>query len=253
MDISSFGRLPASGLISGAEKLAGTPGDIERLYGWGAKKLLGTDPSTWSGTAANAINKGIELFGHPSSQQIQNAANYVGIPGYEPKNTPERYVNGAAEFVPAALAGPIGEGGVAASVARNALQYGVVPGLLSEAAGEAANKATAQYPQIQPWAEGAARLAGAVAGPGALTRLVSPNAAQLSTEAGQLALRQKKILNDAGVEVTPGDVLHDQARRSTESELSPDIAKRQQNEFTRAAAAPLDGYRHGHDRQGWQP
>jgi hypothetical protein len=54
---------------------------------------------------------------------------YGGQPLYKPRNDTERYVQGAAEFVPGAMAGPGG-------VVGNAIRYGILPGLAATGAGD---------------------------------------------------------------------------------------------------------------------
>ena len=84
---------------------------------------------------------------------------------YEPQTTAGKYAETAGEFVPGALLAPGG-------MARNAIQYGVIPGLTSEAAGQI-TKGTAN----EPIARAIGGIAGALTGPSLANlpgRMISP-------------------------------------------------------------------------------
>lgn len=146
-----------------------------------------------------------------------NVADYAGIqaldkmvPGanYQPQTTAGKYAQTAGEFVPGALLAP---GGLATRAA-NAVRAGVIPGVTSEAAGQAA--------QGTPY-EGPARVAGAVAGgavgpalinaPG---RLISPN--PMPAERAGLV----NTMENEGVPLTAGQKTGNARLQYAESTLS---------------------------------
>jgi hypothetical protein len=88
----------------------------------------------------------------PTTAQVAAKAKSAGVPDYTPQTTAGKYAYTIGSFLPGAVAAP-GEG--LAGVAGNALKFGVVPGLASEAAGEAT--------EGTPY-EGAARVVGGLAG-----------------------------------------------------------------------------------------
>lgn len=78
---------------------------------------------------------------------VRGVENVIG-PLHKPETTAGKYAQSVGEFLPLSLAGPSG-------MARNALNFGVVPALTSEAAG--------QYAEGTPW-EAPARIGGALVG-----------------------------------------------------------------------------------------
>lgn len=171
-----------AGLAQGTAELAGQPRDLASLVARGGVSL-----------AHGAANKIRGLFGlapnpDPTPEQLasldksvafmtplggaeENKARIESVTGPLPdaQTTAGKYAQSAARFVPGALLtpteGPVGAG----TLAINAFKYGVVPGLTSEAAGQATEGTKAE-----PYA----RIAGALAG-SQLTdiakRVVSPN------------------------------------------------------------------------------
>jgi len=128
-----------SGIAQGAMDLVGLPGTIQNAFDNSISAITGVKappPSQLSG------------------QSIRDAASSMtgGATEYQPQTTPGKYAQTAGSFVPGAVA----MGGTG-SILGNAFRYGVVPGLTSEAAGEAAQK---YAPSLEPYA----RFAGAVAG-----------------------------------------------------------------------------------------
>lgn len=169
------------GLVRGA---AGTAGFfLDTVPGWGERglnylesKLNGETPEQTAARIANkrqnAIFPGVREAMTP--QAFQRNLEKVTGPAYEPQTTAGKYASTAAEFVPGAL---IGGGG---GVFRNAVTYGVLPGLASEAAGQA----TSGTP-YEPYARGVAALAAGGAGMaaqrmGSAERLVNNAAAGMT-------------------------------------------------------------------------
>jgi hypothetical protein len=135
------------GTVKGAIGLAGLPGDLAE---YGAR---GIDYATRGADAAIKYLGG-EGFDPPAREARAPTYGSADIRGaleqnvtgqlYEPKTTAGRYAQTVGEFLPGAALGPGG-------MVRNAVNYAVVPGLASEAAGQA-TKGTA----LEPWARGGA-------------------------------------------------------------------------------------------------
>jgi hypothetical protein len=145
---SSFG----TGIVRGAAGLAGLPADIGRgLAGLairGGGYLVGADQAKLEEeiARANAAMSGSTLA-PPTSAEITRGIESITGPLYTPRGTAGEFAETVGEFVPSALAGP---GGVVRKAAM-----AVVPGVMSEAAGQAA-EGTAYEP--------AARIAGGIVG-----------------------------------------------------------------------------------------
>src|SRR3989304_2009674 len=137
------------GLAKGAIGLAGMGGDAWSMIDAGLEKA-GLSPEQRE-LAKKAITRmpGLGILGTPSSAKIQGKVEEFTGEFRKPQNKAERYMQTAAEFVPGALL-PIGGGGV---VARTVGQ-GIVPGLASEAAGQAVEGSA-----IEPYVRGAAAVA----------------------------------------------------------------------------------------------
>ena len=84
----------------------------------------------------------------PTTEDVHGAVKSLGVPDYTPQTTTGKYANTVASFLPGVLgtpaSGPL-------ELAANAARYAVVPGIASEAAGQAT-----EGTQLEPWA----RLAG---------------------------------------------------------------------------------------------
>lgn len=138
----------ASGLGRGVASIPGIAGDMHEL----AKSA----PFAPKRSLYDALMEKAGISGLPTSEQtIGKASEYVPVLNYKPETTAGEYAQRAAEFVPSAVVG--GEGGIA----RNAIRYGAIPGLTSEAASQAA-----QGTGYEPQAALIGALAGAHAGPG---------------------------------------------------------------------------------------
>ena len=132
---SDVAKSAGIGLAKGAIGLPGLPGDVLGLAGRLRAKLHSAVDDTLvehgvidRQTAENAKRL-------PQESPITTSADIRGQierktgPFYEPQTTPGRYAQSAAEFVPGAIGGPGG-------IARNALRYGVAPGLAAQGAEE---------------------------------------------------------------------------------------------------------------------
>jgi hypothetical protein len=156
LDVAKSGGV---GLGRGAIGLAGFVGDMSDLGATGmekveelANKYIGDQlgfPRIQRGDRSQSVLNNI-----PTSRSITKAVE-ENVTGefYKPQTTAGEYARTVGEFIPGALAGPGG-------MVRNTLAFGVVPGLASEAAGQA-TKGTA----VEPYARaGAALVTGGVAG-----------------------------------------------------------------------------------------
>lgn len=103
-------------------------------------------------------------FTPPSAGEVQGEIEKVTGPFYKPQSTAGKYAQTVGEFLPGAAA----MGG--ANIVGNSLRYGVVPGIASEAAGQAT-----EGTKLEPWARvGTALGAGGLASLSA--RQTSPQA-----------------------------------------------------------------------------
>ena len=180
--LADVSKSVGSGLVTGTEALLGMPGDIADLARAGGT-WLGNKARTMGGKAPieGLAPDPIGLSSIPGTPEIAKANEAVtGFTPYQPKTTAGEFANTAASFVPGAMA--FGGGGVGA-MAGNALKYGVVPGVASEAAGQL-TEGTAWEPLART---GAAVAAGV--GMNALTRpkpAAAPSAADLKAQGGAL-------------------------------------------------------------------
>jgi hypothetical protein len=187
----------ASGAARGLIGLPGAIGDIANLVGSGGDYLReqGYLPPIPKDSVFNT-----KL---PGSQDVIDAASTV-VPGldYKPQTTAGKYARAVAEFVPGAM---LGGKATIGSMARNAVKFGAVPGVASEAAGQAF--------EGSPY-EGAARVAGAITGlvghnvPG---RILSP-----IEQRPELAAKVAR-LEAEGIPLTAGQKTGNQALRWIEA------------------------------------
>ena len=143
-------------------------------------------------------------------------------PFREPQNTPERYIDTAAQFLAATPIG--GASGIGAKVIG-----ATSGGLLSEAGGQLAQK---HMPEAEPYA----RLAGGLLGAGApalMRRAVTPNPVSVERQ-GLLATMKQE-----GVDLTAGQATGSKTLRYAESELGgskgASFMEKQDEQFTKAA------------------
>lgn len=143
-------RSAGSGLMTGTVGVAGMPGDISNMM---------FEAGNWVGDRLGLPNsdKGREFYEStrilPTSPEIQGAITEVtGIEPHTPQTTPGKYVNTAASFVPGAVA--FGGAKTGGQTVADALKFGIVPGVASEAAGQAT-----EGTKLEPYARVAAALA----------------------------------------------------------------------------------------------
>lgn len=141
-----------TGIVRGTAGLIGLPADIGRglanLAIQGGGYLVGADQAKLAEEAARAeaLMSG-RTMAAPTSAEVMRGVESVTGPMYTPRGTAGEFAETIGEFVPSALAGPGG------AVRKTAMA--VVPGVMSEAAGQA-TEGTAYEP--------AARIAGGIVG-----------------------------------------------------------------------------------------
>lgn len=171
-------RSAGTGLRQGVEGLGGMFGDAAKMQGdiagWAAGKLgAGEDTQASVSKWGRLVNP---FLGAPTTEEIQSATKPVIGENYEPQTVAGEYARTTGQFAPGALAGP---GGLMRKAAMTA-----VPALASETAGQL-TKGTA----AEPYARGAAALAGGVAAAGRNVprrQPPTPTVEDLTTEARTL-------------------------------------------------------------------
>lgn len=219
------------GLAEGAIGLAGMPGDMQQLAkkvgDWTASKLpsmpsipvpqgvkdwwaeMGKRGAIPEHRKEHYMSRG-DIGGAPlpSSRDIKGAVEGVTGEFYKSKTLPGEYSRTAASFVPGTVLAP-------GNAAVNALRYGVVPGLASEAAGQATKDT-----KWEPFARAGAGIAtgvgaGLLSRPAYNERLVG-NAAR-GAEAPQYGAAEQ-LVRDAqarGITLTPAEAIQQATGGST--------------------------------------
>jgi hypothetical protein len=211
----------AAGIGRGAADLVGVFGSIGDVLKTGFNKGL------------DAVLPGPNMedtqLAKPSPVSGQAMRGYAsaatgGATDYQPKTTAGKYAGTVGEFLPGSIA--LGGGGVVG----NALRYGVVPGLASEAAGQA-TKGTAYEPY--------ARLGAAVAAPIA----VGGAGRMLSSSASPGRMKSAALLEKEGVQLTAGQKTGNRNLMRKESNLNPNAAdafiSKQNTAFTKAVFSKI--------------
>jgi hypothetical protein len=214
----------AAAITRGFADVAAIPGNMVQLgvgaSNW-ARGKMGMDPINLDEQAiGSAVVNAV-----PTSEDTRGALSAVtgGASDYVAPGTAGQYVSTAGEF--AGGAGLMGSGRTAASLGQgirqtvgDAVRFGALPGLASEAAGQA-TEGTA----MEPWARTIAPIATGLA----LTR--RPDAASGTDERAAAARR----LQERGVKPYAGQVKDSEGLMRVENTLSP--TNRQLDQFTRAA------------------
>ncbi|MGO7167165.1 hypothetical protein AB9F47_08845 [Rhizobium leguminosarum] len=230
-DVAASG---ASGLVRGSVELGMLPATIKRLGDRGAeyvvnqgdefvRSIFGLPPMSdeWRAKVQKAKD---ESWGAKMDNAIYSGQDAVrGVMDenlYAPQTTPGKYAETVGEFVPGAVLG----GG---NLLTNVVKYGAVPGLASEAAGQAT-----EGTKLEPYA----RLVGALLGSGIVPageRLITP--LPVSAERQQM----NQTLRNEGIELTGGQASGSTTLRNAESDLGGAAAKKfsemQGDQHTRAA------------------
>lgn len=213
--INDMGRAAGSGLVRGATALADLPGML--MTGAGDLAARGLEAAGAPGMAqglrdvagnsplgsGNSVGAGVDLVA-PDARS------------YQPKTTAGEYSQTVGEFIPGALVGPGGMVG-------NAMRYGVLPGLASEAAGQATEGTKAE-----PFARAAAALLTPML-TGRPTQRAKPALPRADAEDARMA----ETLIRNGVRPTVGQTTGSTLLRRLEG--SADILPSQAEDFTAAA------------------
>ena len=210
----------AGGLAKGVTQLAGIPGDMGDLLNRGIDKGL-------SAVGVNVPPTPPNTFG---SQNIQKQVEKVTGEFHKPQNTTEKFVDTAASFVPGAVLAPGG-------AVSNAVRYGVLPGLASEAAG--------QYFEgqgIEPYARAGAGMGAALLNPAA--RVVTPFPASPARQAAVQRLENEGVTSLTAGQRTGSTGLRYLEDAASHAPLAGQGASRIEHEgqrqFTEAAVHRVD-------------
>jgi DNA-binding GntR family transcriptional regulator len=201
--VKDIAKSAGIGVGKGLISLGGAAGDLSNFLAKGSEKAgnfiaekIGTEPSPPS--AETML---------PTNESITKRVESVTGDFYKPQTTPGHYAETVGEFVPAAMAGP---GGVARKVALQA----ALPGVASEAAGQAA-AGTA----IEPYARAGAGIAAGLGGafltrPGSATQAIRSQLPEGVTQATVDDARQiMQNSLDRGIHLTWPEALSQAAGR----------------------------------------
>lgn len=186
---ADIGNSALTGLRSGVEGMVGMLGDVNQL-GVSAAEALGAPPelaqyARFLSPFPNAM----------STDQIrQNVTNPVMGEPVQPQSVAGDYIRTAAEFAPAAVAGP---GGMLRKAAMTA-----IPAITSETAGQITRDTSAEpYARVAGGLVGGAASAGKLSQPASAARAASRAAKNAPSEAKLAADTNAKYqrLRDAGV------------------------------------------------------
>ncbi|MGN8022253.1 hypothetical protein ACTJJ7_16240 [Phyllobacterium sp. 22229] len=213
-----------AGLARGTADLVGLPGTLNNLFNYGAGWLLrkGYEGVTGSSPAPGSFFDDSTIPSSPLSGEAMRG--YLGkassgATDYAAKTTPGKYAGNVGEFLPSAVA--LGGGNMLA----NGIKFGVIPGVASEAAGEAT-----QGTKFEPWARaGAALLSPAALQGGVALAKNAGNALMTATPSGAAANNLTKAL--AGSGMTPEQISAEMARnpRLTPMDLDPNLQQMAMN------------------------
>ena len=149
-------------LVRGAAGLLGAPGDFRDLMLNGAEYISKMYGGTSEGAAAvRPIAEKVlgvsPLTRGPTSEQLLSVIRPMTGDLYKAKTPIGKVVESAGEFIPGALAGPVGAGrSIFGGLARNATRYGVIPGVTGEVAGQGAEEVLGEG--AKPYAKAAASI-----------------------------------------------------------------------------------------------
>lgn len=217
------------GVAKGAIALGGLVGDLTDLGSKGLEKAsnfvnekIGVEPYKRS-------EAGSFLDNIPTSQSITKAIEGKTGEFYKPQTTAGHFAETIGEFLPASIAGP---GGLARKIAMGA----VLPGVASEAAGQATEGSA-----IEPYARAAGGLGGGVAGallsrPGTAAQAIRSQLPEGITQATVDDARQlMQVAAQRGINLTWPEALSQVAGRPVLSdaqrilESAPSSRTRMQN------------------------
>jgi hypothetical protein len=143
-------KAAGTGVVRGVEGLAGLPGDVGSGVDFLIDKAYGAEHPYIRDALKTAFRAAVPFVGTPNSKQITDAETAVTGGLHQAGNKAEQITENVASFLPGAVGGP-------ETLAANVIKRGLVPGLVSEALGQA-TEGTAAEPY--------ARMAGALVAPG---------------------------------------------------------------------------------------
>jgi len=198
--VADVGKSLVSGVGKGFTGLAGLAGDIAGLF-----------PEKWRDAPEKRL---------PTSKMVQEKTEEYTGKFYEPQTTIGKYAHTIGEFAPAVVGSPTG-------LAARALRYAVVPGVATEAAGQAAQK---YVPELEPYVRAGTALATGIPGAFGMRKALanhldyrgSPTANELhnSVDARYGALR------DSGATMNPTTVSKGVGQVKKEIDVHPDNAEK---------------------------
>lgn len=242
MDVA---RSVGSALVTGTEKFVGFLGDtrdamphvgdeVGNLLFGGEEGRKARDARVQQRIASSPVAQFLQKAHPPSvpfptSQQVADTQRpMTGFKPHQPQTTAGEFAHTAAEFVPGAVA--LGPGRGLQAMGANALKFGVAPGLTSEGAGQLVRNSMPEW-------EGAARFAGALAGPFAASgvrRAITP------TRSSPPHRTAAQRLEGEGVQTTGGQRTGNMQLKRREQQAQggapmADFHRTQLQQFTRAA------------------
>lgn len=215
--INDMGASLGSGIVSGGAALLDTPGAIMAVGGDLAAaglRAVGA-PEVMADQTSKALRQTPLGDGDLTGRGTDLAA--PGARAFEPQTTAGEYAQTVGEFLPGSLLG----GG---NLAGSAMRYGVLPGLASEAAGQATEGT--EYEQM-------ARIAAAIGTP-LLTGRPTQNASPI-IPADPEDVKMAETLMQSGIRPTVGQTTGSDFMRRLEGTL--DVLPNQADDVTRAAMA----------------
>lgn len=218
--VQAFG----AGILRGAAGLADLPGAAMNAAGGamvsGMERagLIGPDLASGARASFAALP-----MGTGSTARDGVALLSGGYSEFQGETTPGRYAGTVGEFVPGAVAAGGGTAG-------NLMRYAALPGIASEAAGQATEGSA-----LEPWARAAAAVVAPLAANAAqrgVQKLVSPYGG-----ADPARLKAARYLEGQGVPVSAGQKVGSETLRRQEgfTDAGQDLIRRQQEAFTAAA------------------
>lgn len=223
-DVAASG---AAGVGKGIANLAGLPADAANAFGYYRDKYV-TNPivSAIGGTpqTEEQLSAKSPIIENLGSQNIKKQMEKVTGEFHKPETTAGKYAENVGEFLPGALVAPGG-------IMSNAIRYGVMPGLASEAAGQAT-----EGTGYEPYARAGAGIAAGLINP---VRVVTPLPSSEARHAMVAALNKEGVTSLTAGQITGSEPLRYLESASSAAPMAGGKAARIQGEgqrqFTEAA------------------
>lgn len=235
----------APALQEGVAAIGGTPGDLQSVlakynpFDLAARKFKERFPEQAAANEALARKVGPRLgdvtppMSLPTTKDIEGKLREkTGIDPYEPQTLGGQITGGILKMAPAAATGPLtAPAGLLSglrSVPGDVARYAVAPGLVSEAAGQAAK-------QIAPDYEDPVRAAAGIATSALAPRAISPLVSRGATAAEHVMQdRHVRELEQEGVRLSPGMRAGNEPFQYFEQNVRPELTTRTHQDFTKA-------------------